>query len=179
MGGAGVIALLAAAKWLSGRHTRRHTKTVAARVERKLLAEGELGSTTAPRSQPADMLKTALRPHRANQVADSNRSSRSGGSPHSQHSQHSSSSPTGFRTDGRIAPVISPVPSPRPDASPAATKPNNPTSPTGPTSPAGPANPPRPAHLLDRDVSRGAGGLAPDARLQARSSIVSEYVGSE
>ena len=177
-----MIALLAAAKWLSGRHTRRHTKTVAARVERKLLAEGELGSTTAPRSQPADTLKTALRPQRANQVADSNRSSRSGGSPHSQHSQHSSSSPTGFRTDGRIAPVISPVPSPRPDASPAATKPNSPTSPTGPTSPAGPAspaNPPRPAHLLDRDVSRGAGGLAPDARLQARSSIVSEYVGSE
>ena len=174
-----MIALLAAAKWLSGRHARRHTKTVAARVERKLLAEGELGSTTAPRSQPADMLKTALRPHRANQVADSNRSSRSGGSPHSQHSHQSSNSPTGFRTDGRIAPVISPVTSPRPDASPATTKPNNPTSPTGPTSPAGPVNPPRPAHLLDRDVSRGAGGLAPDARLQARSSIVSEYVGSE
>ena len=138
---------------------------MAARVERKLLAEGELRTTAALRPLPADMLKTALRPQRA-AIADSKHSSRSG-----------APSPAGFRTDGRIAPVISPVTSPRPDASPAKAHPNNPTRPTSPastTSPIGsasPANPPRPPHLLERDVSRGAGGLAPDARLQARSSM--------
>ena len=179
VGGAGVIALLAAAKWLSGRHARRHTKTVAARVERKLgtlLAEDE--GTTAPRpvGTPTDMFKSALRPQRANQVADSNRSSRSyspassqaSGSPTGRRSMGGAPSPAGFRTDGRVAPVISPVTSPRPDASAAL---SNPTSPM-----ASPANPPHPAHLLDRDrgLSRGAGGLAPDARLQARSSVVRE-----
>ena len=160
-----MITLLAAAKWIRGRHARRHTETVAARVERKLLAEGELRTTAALRPLPADMLKTALRPQRA-AIADSKHSSRSG-----------APSPAGFRTDGRISPVISPVTSPRPDASPAKAHPNNPTRPTSPASPtspigsASPANPPRPPHLLERDVSRGAGGLAPDARLQARSSM--------
>ena len=180
VGGAGAIALLAAAKWLSGRHARRRTKTVAARVERKRMAEGELGPAAA------DMLTATLRPQQASQVPYSNRSSRSaGGSPYSQHARSSGAapaprsppprspaagapSPAGFRTDGRVAPVVTPVVtpvvSPRPDASPATAEPNY--SPAGPTSPAGP---PRPAHLLEREASRGAGGLAPDARLQARS----------
>lgn len=192
VGGAGAIALLAAAKWLSGRHARRRTKTVAARVERKRMAEGELGPAAA------DMLTAALRPQQASQVPYTNRSSRSaGGSPYSQHTRSSGAapaprspaprspaagapSPAGFRTDGRVAPVVThvvtPVVSPRPDASPATAEPSyspaGPTSPAGPISPAGPtspAAPPRPAHLLEREASRGAGGLAPDARLQARS----------
>ena len=170
MGGAGAIALLAASKWLSGRHARRRTKTVAARVERKRMAEGELGPAAA------DVLTTTLRPQQASQVPYSNRSSRSaGGSPCSQHARSSGASPAprssagapspaGFRTDGRVAPVVSPVTSPRPDAAPATAEPNY--SPAGPPSPAAP---PRPTHLLEREASRGAGGLAPDTRLQARS----------
>lgn len=165
MGGAGAIALLAASKWLSGRHARRRTKTVAARVERKRMAEGELGPAAA------DMLTTTLRLQQASQVPYSNRSSRSaGGSPYSQHARSSSAppaprssaagapSPAGFRTDGRVAPVVSPVTSP-------AGEPNY--------SPTSPAAPPRPTHLLEREASRGAGGLAPVARLQARGAAVS------